>query len=70
MPHSVRSSGAKKCPKSATAGTDVNSEGRSPSETSPMLDRWAQETRLERLPITELLVQQSTKCEIDPGSNS
>ena len=26
-----------------------------------MLDQWAQETRLERLPITELFVQQSTK---------
>ncbi|KAK8051332.1 hypothetical protein PG993_002717 [Apiospora rasikravindrae] len=61
MPHSVRSSGVKKCPKSATAGANVNSEGQSSSGTSPMLDQWARETRLERLPITELLVQQSTK---------
>ncbi|KAK7927932.1 hypothetical protein PG985_004930 [Apiospora marii] len=65
MPHSVRSSGAdaKKCPK-ATAGANSIGDGStmwSSPGTSPMLDQWARETRLERLPITELLVQQSAK---------
>ncbi|KAK6828641.1 hypothetical protein PG990_010293 [Apiospora arundinis] len=63
MPHSVRSLGAKMCPESATEANG-NNEGQplcSSSATSPMLKQWAQETRLERLPITELFVQQSTK---------